>query len=31
MWTERELRRMLQAVIGDVVADCRRQLGRKKD
>jgi len=30
MWTERKLRRMLQAVIGDMVADCRGQLDRKK-
>jgi ketosteroid isomerase-like protein len=30
MWTGRKLRRMLQAVIGDMVADCRGQLDRKK-
>ena len=30
MWTQRELRRMLQAVIGDMVADCREQLDLKK-
>ena len=30
MWTERKLRRMLPAVIGDIVAHCAWQLDRKK-